>query len=180
MKSLSRTELQTIFREIYSFLIAFDEKWIKYYFADELDLVCFLMEDEDIHLLLDRNEKDEICSVIILCENSILTAAFSPDAENEESYSSALRDVESLVKAQHYISIYFGEGDHSYGVFSGETENPFGAFLKKNGFQVESVFYDIRHTASGTVEEHVDQLKAQKITTAFDVCGRYETLFKRL
>ena len=88
--------------------------------------------------------------------------------------------MEALLKAQHYTGIYYGEGYYSYGVFSGETGNPFGAFLKKNGFAVESVFYDIHHTASDTVEEHVDQLKAQKITAAFDVCGRYESLYKRL
>ena len=180
MKQMSQNELSNLFHELLSFLMNYDEKWIRFYFADELEFFCFLSDDEDLRLLTGHNAQNEICSLIVLCENAILTAVFSPDAENEDAYTAALSDMEALLKAQHYTGIYYGEGYYSYGVFSGETENPFGAFLKKNGFAVESVFYDIHHTASDTVEEHVDQLKAQKITTAFDVCGRYESLYKRL
>lgn len=176
MKLINKNELSDRFHEIVSFIKSFDEKWLRFYFTDEKDLLSLLLEDEDIRLLEQRNEKGEICRLVLLNENAVMTTVFSPETENEQSYSDTLRAIDALVKELGYLCIYYGEGYYSYGVYSKENKNPFGEFLKQNGFAVESVCYDILYQESNRTEEHVDQLKAQKITADFEICGRYETL----
>lgn len=176
MKLINKNELSDRFHEIVSFLKSYDEKWLRFYFKDENELLNLLLEDEDIRMLVKRNEKNEIRTLVILNENAVMTAVFSEETENERSYSDALRAIDTLVKDLGYLCIYYGEGYYSYGVYSKDRKNPFGEFLKQNGFAVESVCYDILYKETNRTEEHVDQLKAQKITADFEICGRYETL----
>ena len=176
MELIRRNETEGCFQEIYAFLKSYDEKWLRFYFKDENELLNLLLEDEDIRLLEQRNEMGELCSLVLLNENAIMTAVFSPEAENEQSYSDTLRAIGALVKELGYQCICYGEGYYSYGVYSGESKNPFGEYLKQNGFEVESVCYDILYLETNRTEEHVDQLKAQKITADFEIRGRYETL----
>ncbi len=130
--------------ELYSFLNAADHKWVRTFFANEKEFTA-LPDDEDFRMLIYQNDRSEICCAVLLLENAILTAAFS-DETPEVDYDSVLNDVLSLVRQLGYTCIYYGDGYDSYGLFTGDGDvNAFGDFLKRNGFVVESVDYDMRH-----------------------------------
>ena len=162
MKALHPNELSKDLREIYSFLDTFAHPWVKRFYPDYEAFTAFL-DDEEIHVLAYATDKDDLCCVIILDENAILVSGFSHDAENEEAFSAVLHEIQVLVKDAHFLSIYYGTGSDSFGVYYDEKgKNPFGDFLKQNGFAVESVAYDIRHDTASFCQESLSKKNTVK------------------
>ena len=172
MKLINQTELSAQFSNIYSFLATFDRKWLKTYFITEEDFIDFL-QDDDLHIFAYRNEQNELCCVGIISENSVLTTAFSNDADNEESYSIFINDAELFLKDSHYMWIYFGSGYYSYGVYVKENNSPFADFLEKNGFTLENTAYDIKHKVS-SMSPYNEHEGRKVLKTDFDTFKRTE------
>lgn len=132
-----QTESNERYTELYSFLDTFDHKWVDAFFPEVSDFILF-PEDNGIRVFVWKNERNEICGAMLMEENAILTAAFSPCA-GTEVYSAALGAAESCARELHYTTIWFGDGDYSFGLFSEkDAENGFSDFLKANGFVLES------------------------------------------
>ena len=153
MKKIEQKEIKDFYGSIYSFLRQTDEKWLTAYFVNEMDFIEFL-QDEDVHVLAYRNDEGQICCALILNESSILTAAFDDHATHEQ-YSTALQDTEDLLRQMHYVFVGYGEGYYSYGIYSSDTKkDPFGEYLKQNGWIKESVSYDVKHDLKALLKQY--------------------------
>lgn len=145
MKLLDKDKLENRFDEIYEFLRNTNNKWLRNYFPDRDTFYGFLHENEDITVLAYDNDYSNLDCVGLLIENSILTVSFSDETDNEEGYNKFFSDVEKMLASMHYTSVYFGDGDYSFGIYDEQHDNKFDDYLEKIGFTVESVRYDIRH-----------------------------------
>ena len=175
MKLLDKNKIDNRFGDIYDFLRRNNNKWLRNYFPDRESFYGFLHENEDITVLAYENEassldcadlliensiltvsfSDEASSldcVGLLFENSILTVSFSDEADNEDGYNKFFSDVENFLSSMSYTSVYFGDGDYSFGIYDEEHDNKFDDYLEKIGFSVESVRYDIRHMVKSLKE----------------------------
>ena len=148
LRRVPQAELDEHPERLLSFLGRYARRWLRAFFDSREVLLEFLRE-EDVRVLAWEDAGGALCCAAVLEENAVLAAAFSASAEQEAAYSALLRGAEILARALGYAGVWFGAGPRSFGVYSGpEGENPFAAFLKRRGFRVEAVSYDVRHDAA--------------------------------